>query len=84
MRALPDVNVLIALLERDHEHHGVASRWLEDNMAHGWATCAISKPHHSTMVGTSPTPAARKAPARGSAKRGAFLPAPTIVPAEET
>ena len=43
MRALLDVNVLIALLDRDHEHHRVARRWLEDNMAHGWATCAITQ-----------------------------------------
>ena len=43
MRALLDVNVLIALLDRDHEHHGVARLWLEDNMAYGWATCAITQ-----------------------------------------
>lgn len=43
MRALLDVNVLIALLDRDHEHHGVARHWLEDNMAYGWATCAITQ-----------------------------------------
>ena len=43
MRALLDVNVLIALPDRDHEHHGVARHWLEDNMAHGWATCPISQ-----------------------------------------
>ena len=43
MRALLDVNVLIALLDRDHEHHGVARRWLEDNMAHGWATCTTTQ-----------------------------------------
>ena len=43
MRALLDVNVLIALPDRDHEHHGVARHWLEDNMAHGWATCPITQ-----------------------------------------
>ena len=43
MRALLDVNVLIALQDRDHEHHGVARHWLEDNMAHGWATCPITQ-----------------------------------------
>jgi len=43
MRALLDVNVLIALLDRDHEHHGAARGWMEDNVAHGWATCAITQ-----------------------------------------
>ena len=43
MRALLDVNVLIALLDRDHFRHEVASRWLEENAQHGWATCAITQ-----------------------------------------
>lgn len=41
MRALLDVNVLIALLDADHAHHRIASRWLNDNIQHGWASCAI-------------------------------------------
>ena len=32
MRALLDVNVLIALLDRQHEHHHAARRWLERNI----------------------------------------------------
>ena len=43
MRALLDVNVLIALLDRQHEHHQAARRWLEDNIQYGWATCAITQ-----------------------------------------
>ena len=43
MRALLDVNVLVAWLDRQHEHHEIARRWLEDNVEHGWATCAISQ-----------------------------------------
>ena len=43
MRALLDVNVLIALLDRHHERHEAARRWLEDNIRHGWATCAITQ-----------------------------------------
>lgn len=43
MRALLDVNVLIALLDAAHVHHGEARRWLERNIAHGWASCPITQ-----------------------------------------
>ena len=62
MRALLDVNVLIALLDADHVNHKIAWAWLEDNIASGWATCPITEngclrimsqpgyPHHFTSV----------------------------------
>lgn len=43
MRALLDVNVLIALLDRSHVRHDVARGWLEANLEHGWATCAVTQ-----------------------------------------
>ena len=43
MRALLDVNVLIALLDPNHERHEIARRWLEENIQQGWATCAITQ-----------------------------------------
>jgi len=43
MRALLDVNVLIALHDRDHVHHVRAAQWFEDNVADGWATCALTQ-----------------------------------------
>ena len=43
MRALLDVNVLIALLDAAHLHHEAARRWLRDNVRHGWATCPITE-----------------------------------------
>ena len=43
MRALLDVNVLIALLDADHIHHVPAREWLEANIASGWASCAITQ-----------------------------------------
>ena len=43
MRALLDVNVLIALLDPNHERHEIARRWLEENIQHGWASCAITQ-----------------------------------------
>lgn len=43
MRALLDVNVLIALLDAAHVHHVRASRWLEREIAHGWASCPLTQ-----------------------------------------
>jgi toxin-antitoxin system PIN domain toxin len=43
MRALLDINVLIALHDRDHIHHERAALWLEDNITHGWASCPLTQ-----------------------------------------
>lgn len=43
MRALLDINVLIALLDRAHVHHRRARAWLEANIRHGWASCPITQ-----------------------------------------
>ncbi|MDZ4255430.1 MAG: TA system VapC family ribonuclease toxin [Sulfuritalea sp.] len=43
MRALLDVNVLIALLDGDHLHHIRARDWLKDNIAAGWASCPLTQ-----------------------------------------
>lgn len=43
MRALLDVNVLIALLDQGHMHHAAARSWLDANIAHGWASCPITQ-----------------------------------------
>lgn len=43
MRALLDVNVLIALHDQDHVHHERATQWLVTNMAHGWASCPLTQ-----------------------------------------
>ena len=43
MRALLDVNVLIALLDSAHVHHGQAMAWLERESAHGWASCPLTE-----------------------------------------
>ena len=42
-RALLDINVLIALLDQGHLLHRPATRWLEGQLAHGWATCPITE-----------------------------------------
>ena len=43
MRALLDVNVLIALLDRAHIMHGPAASWLRSEIGHGWASCPIAE-----------------------------------------
>ena len=43
MRALFDVNVLIALLDTDHIGHAVATRWFASELGHGWASCPITE-----------------------------------------
>ena len=43
MRALLDVNVLLALLDRDHIQHQRARRWFENEIRHGLASCAITQ-----------------------------------------
>ena len=43
MRALLDVNVLIALLDADHVSHGAALEWFTDNARAGWASCPITQ-----------------------------------------
>lgn len=43
MRALLDVNVLLALFDRDHVDHGRARAWLEDEIERGWASCALTQ-----------------------------------------
>ena len=43
MRALLDVNVIIALLDSGHVMHAAACGWLERNLDQGWATCPLTE-----------------------------------------
>jgi uncharacterized protein len=43
MRALLDVNVLIALLDAGHVHHDAASSWLAAHIDQGWASCPLTQ-----------------------------------------
>ena len=42
-RALLDVNVLLALLDQNHVHHGRARNWLTQSPDPAWASCALSQ-----------------------------------------
>lgn len=43
MRALLDVNVLLALLDSDHVDHSRAWDWLGAEVGHGWASCPLTE-----------------------------------------
>ena len=43
MRALLDVNVLIALLDADHSLHARATEWFANHGRAGWASCPITQ-----------------------------------------
>ena len=43
MRALLDINVLLALLDADHIDHARAREWLGAEIEHGWSSCAITQ-----------------------------------------
>lgn len=43
MRALLDINVLLALLDADHVDHLRAREWIATEIRHGWASCALTQ-----------------------------------------
>jgi len=43
MRALFDVNLLIAVIDEGHEHHRKAHEWWSANISDGWATCPLTE-----------------------------------------
>jgi toxin-antitoxin system PIN domain toxin len=43
MRALLDVNFLIALLDEHHTSHSAAIGWFSENARAGWASCPITQ-----------------------------------------
>lgn len=43
MRALLDVNVLIALHDADHVHHTRAAQWLDAHSQSGWASSPLTQ-----------------------------------------
>ncbi len=43
MRALLDINSLIALLDAAHANHSQARNWLEGSAHYGWASCPLTQ-----------------------------------------
>jgi toxin-antitoxin system PIN domain toxin len=59
MRALLDVNVLIALLDQAHPHHETALAWLKANIKQGWASCPITQNGCIRIMSQASYPGAR-------------------------
>lgn len=53
MRALLDVNVLIALHDSDHVHHTRAADWLDAHSAQGWASSPLTQNGCLRIMGQS-------------------------------
>lgn len=72
MRALFDVNVLIALLDVDHVGHEAATSWFAANLNHGWASCPITENGTARVMAsagyTNPLPVAAVLQRLGMAK----------------
>jgi toxin-antitoxin system PIN domain toxin len=43
MRSLLDVNVVISLLDPDHDFHARAQHWWSENRSAGWALCPLTE-----------------------------------------
>jgi uncharacterized protein len=43
MRSLLDVNVVISLLDPDHDFHVRAHQWWSENRSTGWASCPLTE-----------------------------------------
>ncbi|WP_310390067.1 TA system VapC family ribonuclease toxin [Roseateles sp.] len=43
LRSLLDVNILVALLDGGHLHHGLVSDWLRNAQGGGWASCPLTQ-----------------------------------------
>ena len=41
--SLLDVNILLAIFDPEHIHHSRVKEWLDDELHHGWASCAITQ-----------------------------------------
>lgn len=63
MRALLDINVLLALFDSDHVDHAHTREWLEAEIHQGWASCAITQNGFTRVISQprypSPIPVAQ-------------------------
>lgn len=53
---LLDINILIALADPDHEHHGKAEGFFLANHKAGWATCPITENGFIRIIGAASYP----------------------------
>lgn len=50
MRALLDVNALLALFDTEHQHHETAADWWAANRDEGWASCPFTQNGYLRIV----------------------------------
>ena len=60
---LLDANVLIALIDPAHVHHGIAQHWFDRHEKDGWATCPLVQNAVLRIVGHSSYPNSAGTPA---------------------
>lgn len=76
MRALLDINVLLALLDADHVDHTHTREWLGAEIRHGWASCAITQNGFLRVISQprypSPVPVAQAAERLCRATQGEY------------
>ncbi|HEY0930720.1 MAG TPA: TA system VapC family ribonuclease toxin [Gemmatimonas sp.] len=73
MRALLDVNVLIALLDASHVSHGEAMAWFSAHAHQGWASCALTQNGCVRIMSGVSYPGARPATVIGDRLRDATM-----------
>ena len=59
MRALYDVNALLALLDTNHDSHNAVSSWFEGNVELGWASCPLTQNGYLRIVSQARYPRPR-------------------------
>lgn len=64
---LPDVNVLVARQDVEHEHHKRVARWWHRQAADGWATCPLTENGFVRILGHPSYPGWPGTPQRAAA-----------------
>src|SRR4051794_15834937 len=59
---LPDVNVLLALLDPMHSHHDIANQWYDGAATSGWATCPLTENGFVRILSSPTYPGVRLRP----------------------
>jgi uncharacterized protein len=76
VRALLDVNVLIALLDEEHVSHSAALDWYAENLELGWASCPITENGTARVMSSAgypnPLPVAAILQRLGQAKHAGY------------
>jgi toxin-antitoxin system PIN domain toxin len=60
---LPDINILLALVDPMHAHHETASQWFADASGRGWATCPLTENGFIRILSSPAYPGVRLSPA---------------------